>query len=122
LLADLGVTNSHSRPHGSNDNPYSETNFKTLKYWPDLPADIAQELGFDCVDLTEPSAQRRALPHLLETGPADFIAANPTLPQLRNEWPHLELSDVLRGAWEDAYPALIDDLSVSRFCVTDSTR
>lgn len=31
LLADLGVTKSHSRPHCSNDNPYSEAQFKTLK-------------------------------------------------------------------------------------------
>jgi putative transposase len=31
LLADLGVTRSHSRPHVSNDNPYSEAQFKTLK-------------------------------------------------------------------------------------------
>jgi len=32
LLADLGITKSHSRPHTSNDNPYSEAQFKTLKY------------------------------------------------------------------------------------------
>ena len=38
LLADLGVTQSHSRPHVSNDNPYSEAQFKTLKYRPDFPA------------------------------------------------------------------------------------
>ena len=38
LLADLGVTKSHSRPHCSNDNPYSEAQFKTLKYRPDFPA------------------------------------------------------------------------------------
>lgn len=37
LLADLGVTKSHSRPHTSNDNPYSEAQFKTLKYRPDFP-------------------------------------------------------------------------------------
>ena len=37
LLADLGVTKSHSRPHVSNDNPYSEAQFKTLKYQPDYP-------------------------------------------------------------------------------------
>ena len=37
LLADLGVTKSHSRPHCSNDNPYSEAQFKTLKYRPDFP-------------------------------------------------------------------------------------
>ena len=37
LLADLGVTKSHSRPHTSNDNPYSEAHFKTLKYRPGFP-------------------------------------------------------------------------------------
>jgi putative transposase len=37
LLADLGVTQSHSRPHVSNDNPFSESQFKTLKYRPDFP-------------------------------------------------------------------------------------
>lgn len=37
LLLDLGVTKSHSRPHTANDNPYSEAQFKTLKYRPDYP-------------------------------------------------------------------------------------
>ncbi len=37
LLADLGVIKSHSRPHCSNDNPYSEAQFKTLKYRPEFP-------------------------------------------------------------------------------------
>ena len=37
LLADLGVTKSHSRPHVSNDNPYSESQFKTLKHHPTFP-------------------------------------------------------------------------------------
>jgi len=37
LLVDLGVTRSHSRPHVSNDNPYSEAQFKTLKYAPAFP-------------------------------------------------------------------------------------
>ena len=37
LLADLGVTKTHSRPHCSNDNPYSEAQFKTLKYRPEFP-------------------------------------------------------------------------------------
>ena len=38
LLADLGVTKTHSRPYTSTDNPYSEAQFKTLKYRPDFPA------------------------------------------------------------------------------------
>jgi len=37
LFADLGIHKSHSRPHTSNDNPYSEAHFKTLKYRPDFP-------------------------------------------------------------------------------------
>lgn len=37
LLADMGITKTHSRPHVSDDNPYSEAQFKTLKYRPDFP-------------------------------------------------------------------------------------
>lgn len=37
LMADLGVTKTHSRPYVSNDNPFSESQFKTLKYRPDFP-------------------------------------------------------------------------------------
>ena len=37
LLSDLGVTKSHSRPHVPDDNPYSEAQFKTMKYRPDYP-------------------------------------------------------------------------------------
>ena len=41
LLADLGVTKSHSRPRVSNDNPYVESHFKTVKFHPDFPATFA---------------------------------------------------------------------------------
>ena len=44
LLADLGVTKTHSRPYTSTDNPYSEAQFKTLKYRPGFPA------RFDCIE------------------------------------------------------------------------
>ncbi|MGA2631675.1 MAG: IS3 family transposase [Terriglobia bacterium] len=37
LLADLSVTKTHSRPYTSNDNPYSESQFRTLKYRPEFP-------------------------------------------------------------------------------------
>src|SRR2546430_2708831 len=37
LLADLGVTKTHSRPHVSDDNPFSESQFRTLKYRPEFP-------------------------------------------------------------------------------------
>ena len=41
LLSDLNITRSHSRPHVSNDNPYSESAFKTLKYCPVFPGSFA---------------------------------------------------------------------------------
>lgn len=44
LLADLGVTKSHSRPYTSDDNPFSESQFKTLKYCPQFPAQ------FGCIE------------------------------------------------------------------------
>jgi putative transposase len=44
LLADLGVTKTHSRPHVSNDNPFSEAGFKTLKYRPDFPARFGSDV------------------------------------------------------------------------------
>ena len=50
LLADLGVTQSHSRPHVSDDNPYSEAHFKTLKYRPGFPGrfDSIQAARLNC--------------------------------------------------------------------------
>jgi putative transposase len=45
LLADLGVTKTHSRPHVSNDNPFSEAQFKTLKYRPAFPTRFASIQG-----------------------------------------------------------------------------
>ena len=44
LLADLGVTKTHARPYTPNDNPYSEAQFKTMKYRPDYP-DRFESLG-----------------------------------------------------------------------------
>ena len=44
LLGTLGVTKSHSRPHVSNDNPFSESQFKTMKYCPQFPKRFG---GFD---------------------------------------------------------------------------
>lgn len=45
LLADLGVTRSHSRPKVSNDNPYSESLFKTMKYLPTFPERFSSLAG-----------------------------------------------------------------------------
>jgi len=52
LLADLGVTKTHSRPHVSNDNPYSEAQFKTLKYRPEFPERFGciEDARAHCVD------------------------------------------------------------------------
>ena len=41
LMSDLGVIESHSRPHVSNDNPFSESQFKTMKYHHDYPGSIS---------------------------------------------------------------------------------
>lgn len=52
LLGDLGVTKTHSRPHVSDDNPFSESHFKTMKYRPDFPerfGSIEDARGF-CAD------------------------------------------------------------------------
>jgi len=45
LLADLGVTKTHSRPYTSTDNPFSEAQFKTMKYRPDFPKRFASILA-----------------------------------------------------------------------------
>jgi putative transposase len=52
LLADLGVTKTHSRPQVSNDNPFSEAAFKTLKYRPDFPTRFGsiEDARVHCVD------------------------------------------------------------------------
>jgi putative transposase len=55
LLADLGVTKTHSRPHVSDDNPFSESHFKTLKYRPETPErfgaiEDARGWGSDLID------------------------------------------------------------------------
>ncbi len=44
FLSDLGVTKTHSRPYTSNDNPFSESQFKTMKYRPDFPR------NFGCIE------------------------------------------------------------------------
>ena len=63
LLATLGVTKSHSRPHVSNDNPFSESQFKTLKYRPGFPDRFgSQEDAHGFCGGVLPLVQRRALP------------------------------------------------------------
>ena len=52
LFSDLGITKTHSRPHTSNDNPFSEAQFKTMKYRPDFPEhfDSIEHARMHCVD------------------------------------------------------------------------
>lgn len=52
LLADLGVTRTHSRPYVSDDNPYSESQFRTLKYRPEFPD------RFGCIEDARAFGQR----------------------------------------------------------------
>jgi signal transduction histidine kinase len=66
LLADLGVTKTHARPHVSNDNPFSEAQFKTLKYRPAFPERFgsiqdARAYCHDFFSCTRPSTIIRAL-------------------------------------------------------------
>ena len=51
LLSDLGVTKTHSRPQVSNDNPYSESQFKTLKYRPEFPGSVRSNTLVTFVEL-----------------------------------------------------------------------
>jgi putative transposase len=47
-MADLGVTKTHRRPHVSDDNPYSESHFRTLKYMPGFPERFSLQNARDC--------------------------------------------------------------------------
>jgi len=85
LLADLGVCKSHSRPHVSNDNPFSEALFKTLKYRPEFPENFGaiQDARACCADLFHwyNHEHRHAgiallTPHAVHHGQAAQLVAN----------------------------------------------
>lgn len=99
LLIDLGITRSHSRPRTSNDNPYSEANFRTLKYCPAFPerfASIGEARRFceafftyynihhrhSGIGLHTPATVHDGTAHQIRTRRADVLttayAANPT--------------------------------------------
>ncbi len=88
LLADLGVTKTHSRPRVSNDNPYSEAQFKTLKYCPSFPgtfASLAQAREF-CAEFfyTYNEHHRHAglgllTPNVVHSGQAETVHAQRVL-------------------------------------------
>ena len=81
LLVDLGVDRSHSRPHVSNDNPYSEAAFKTLKYCPAFPDNFGslQDARAFCDPILQ-LLQQRALPlrHRARSPPPPSTTATPT--------------------------------------------
>ena len=114
LLYDLEVTKSHSRPYTPDDNPYSEAQFKTMKYRPDFPGRFAsKQLAltwsrsfFDWYNhshrhtglalmtpamvhyglVEQVQAQRQqVLQAAFETHPERFVRGQPTLPELSNE-------------------------------------
>lgn len=82
FLADLGVTKTHSRPHTSNDNPFSEAQFKTLKYRPEFPQRFGsiEEARTFCQSFFSwynrehhHSAIGPLTPHMLHYGQADQV-------------------------------------------------
>ena len=89
LLADLGVTKTHSRPHVSNDNPYSESQFRTLKYRPEFPD------RFGCIQDSRAfcqgffrwynGEQRHSSLGLLTCGDAPLQPDGPSTPTARNK-------------------------------------
>ncbi len=114
LLADLKLSKSHSRPYTPDDNPYSEAQFKTMKYRPDFPerfADIAQALTWSrsffawynhdhrhsALALMTPAMvhhnqveqiqtqRQQILQAAYQAHPERFVRGQPTLPQLPSE-------------------------------------
>ena len=61
LLATLGITKSHSRPHVSDDNPFSESQFKTMKYQPEFPDRFTGIEQSDCALRSPTGPQCRRL-------------------------------------------------------------
>lgn len=85
LLADLGVTKTHSRPHVSDDNPFSESQFKTMKYRPEFPdrfGSIQDARGFCQVFFPWYNAEHHhsgiglLTPEVLHYGRADDVISN----------------------------------------------
>ena len=74
LLADLGITKTHSRPHVSNDNPYSEAQCKTLKYHPIFSPGTTPNTG------TAASAGTRPTPSITGSRPRNGTSAPPCSP------------------------------------------
>jgi transposase InsO family protein len=80
LLADLGVTQSHSLPHICNDNPFSEAQFTTLKYRPDFPGRFTsiEAARMHCQAFSLGTTINIATPGWHFTAPPTFTTAPPT--------------------------------------------
>jgi transposase InsO family protein len=87
LLADLGVTTTHSRPHVPNDNPFSESQFKTLKYRPDFPK-TSNNLEHSAQDSSLSTTTNIATAGLVGTHLPEFTTAPPNRSE-PNEAKHL---------------------------------
>ncbi|SEH62637.1 Integrase core domain-containing protein [Magnetospirillum fulvum] len=82
LLASLGVGKSHSRPHQSNDNPFSESQFKTMKYHPTFPERFGsiQDARAEAVRHT----RQAVLDQALQRHPQRFVCKPPQTPDPPN--------------------------------------
>ena len=98
LLADLGVTRSLSRPQVSDDNPFSEAQFKTLKYHPSFPGRFGDQGQADVLSIVLPLLQCRAPPwrHLDGAGPLRERSAGRN-PCSAKHGPHPDASEVCRS-------------------------
>jgi putative transposase len=75
LLVDLGVTKTHSRPHVSDDNPYSESQLRTLKYRPEFPDRFGciQDCRGFCQSFSPGITKSTATPAIVHYGQAENI-------------------------------------------------
>ncbi|WP_083733927.1 DDE-type integrase/transposase/recombinase [Actinomadura sp. CNU-125] len=107
LLALLGIDQSHSRPHVSNDNPYSEAQFKTLKYCPAFPGrfgSIEDANGF-CSRFSPITTTNIAIPGLGCTPPPPSTTAPPPRSRPAGPPPFTRPSvPTLNGSADDAPP------------------
>lgn len=129
LLVDLEVTKSHSRPHVSDDNPYSESQFKTMKYRPDFPMrfDSIEQARAHCQTffawyniehrhsgigyMTPHSVHQGHAPALLVTRQATLDAAfhaHPNRFKNRNPQPHpLPVAAWINPPSKESHPAMV---------------
>jgi putative transposase len=129
LYADLGVTKTHSRPHVSNDNPFSESQFKTLKYRPEFPGHFgslehARSCSHDLINWYNNEHHHSALvyltPHDVHHGLADQRLAERAVVLQQAYKAHPErfvngpprVPELARAVWinppKDTAPAAVD--------------